>query len=124
MYAIVTAVETFGTWLANELEDRGWSMSELGRRCGVSHVAISRAISGERNPSAALCSAIARAFRIPPEMVFRRAGLLPEASEEVPGLGEAVFLFRKLPQDERHRILLFMRSLLEEREGVEHPMPG
>lgn len=76
-YDIVTVMETFGEWLEKEMRDRDWSMSKLAQLSGVTHVTISRIISGERNPSGRLCRNIAGAFDLPPERVFRKVGLLP-----------------------------------------------
>jgi hypothetical protein len=40
--------------------------------------------------------------------------LLPDSDDEAPGVKEALYLFRELPEDEQRRILLIMRALLEE----------
>jgi transcriptional regulator with XRE-family HTH domain len=108
----------FGKWLLSELETRRWSMRELARQTGVSESTISRIISGKRNPSSRLSRRIANALHVPPETVFREAGLLPDVNEEAPGIKEALYLFRELPDDEQRRILLIMRALLEEQEKL------
>lgn len=74
----------FSQWLVAQLEHRGWSRIDLSRQCGVSHVAITHVINGERNPGPDLCRAIARAFEMPEEEVFRLAGLLPN----LPAIGD------------------------------------
>jgi transcriptional regulator with XRE-family HTH domain len=93
-------------------------MREFARRCDVSESTISRVVSGKRNPSSDLCRRMAEALRLPPERIFRKAGLLPSTPEESPGIKEALYLFRELPDDERRRILLIMRTLLEEQERL------
>jgi transcriptional regulator with XRE-family HTH domain len=108
----------FGRWLLAELETRRWSMRELARQTGVSESTISRIVSGKRNPSSRLCREIAGALHVPPETVFREAGLLPDSDEDAPGVKEALYLFRELPDDEQRRILLIMRALLEEQEQL------
>jgi transcriptional regulator with XRE-family HTH domain len=106
-------MEHFGTWLAEQLQKRDWSMSELARRCGVSHATISRLISGNQNPSPELCREIARALVVPPENVFRKAGLLPpEPDPNNSQLNEALHLFQQLPKEEREFILIQMRALV------------
>jgi transcriptional regulator with XRE-family HTH domain len=114
----MTERSAFGKWLLEELEDRRWSMREFARRCGVSESTISRVVSGKRNPSSELCRRMAKVLHLPPERIFREAGLLPPASDESPGIKEALYLFRQLPEDERLRILLIMRTLLEEQERL------
>jgi transcriptional regulator with XRE-family HTH domain len=110
----MTERSAFGLWLLSELETRRWSMRELARQTGVSESTISRIISGKRNPSTRLSRRIAEALHLPPETIFREAGLLPESNEEAPGVREALYLFQELPEDEQRRVLLIMRTLLEE----------
>ena len=67
----------FGEWLDKELIQRGWSQSELARRGGVSPSTVQQAVTGITKPGPRLCQAIARAFGMPAEEVFRLASLLP-----------------------------------------------
>ncbi len=103
--------EHFGKWLERELEKRSWSMSELARRCDVSHPTISRVVGGVRDPSPDLCRAIAEAFDMPEERVFRIAGLLSElpAPEDDFPFGQIYDLMKRLPSDERLEILEYIR---------------
>ncbi len=71
-------MESFSDWLVIQLNDKGWSQAELSRQAGVSRAAISAVIVGTRNPGNDLCEAIARALKLPPETVFRAAGILPK----------------------------------------------
>lgn len=114
----MTERSAFGRWLLNELDARRWSMRELARQTGVSESTISRIVSGKRNPSSALCRKMAKVLRVPPERVFREAGLLPDYSDDSPETREALYLFRELPEDERVRILLIMRTFLDEQEQI------
>jgi transcriptional regulator with XRE-family HTH domain len=65
----------FREWLRKELNERGWSQSELARRGNVTPGAISAILTGNSNPGPKSCMAIARAFNIPPENIMRKAGL-------------------------------------------------
>jgi transcriptional regulator with XRE-family HTH domain len=101
----------FSDWLEKEIDMRGWSMSELARRCDVSRPAISRVVSGERGAGPELCRAIAHAFEMPEEKVFRIAGLLsqlPAPEEDFP-FTEVLDLMKNLPPDERLEILQYVR---------------
>lgn len=71
----------FLAWLQTALQDKQWSISELARRSGVSQSHLSNIISGNRKASAATLTALARAFNLPAEMVFAKAGLLPSAKD-------------------------------------------
>jgi transcriptional regulator with XRE-family HTH domain len=71
----------FADWLDKALKTNNLTASELARRAGVDKGVISRLINKERDPSPETLSAIAQAFQLPPEIVFRIAGLLPTESE-------------------------------------------
>lgn len=114
----MTERSDLGKWLLEELAERRWSMREFARRCEVTESTISRIISGKRNPSSELCRTMSHVLRLPPERIFREAGLLPPALEHSPDIKEALYLFRELPEDEQLRILLIMRTLLEEQERL------
>ena len=114
----MTERSAFGKWLLGELDRRRWSMREFARRCDVSESTVSRIVSGKRNPSSELCRKMAEVLQLPPERVFREAGLLPHSPGDSPAAKEALYLFGQLPEDERLRILLIMRTLLEEQEQL------
>jgi len=71
-------------------------------------------MTGQRQPGPDFCNGVARALRIPPERIFRLAGLLPpiiigqEEEEELLGY------FHYLPTDDRCRLLTIARALHEE----------
>jgi transcriptional regulator with XRE-family HTH domain len=112
--------EEFGSWLSGLLDARGWSRRELARRIGVSHTTIVNVAAGETTPSAGLCRALARELNEPPEMVFRRAGLLPSKSPPSESLQEASHLFSLLAEEEQEILLTQMRALVERRRrGLE-----
>ncbi|HEY3376163.1 MAG TPA: helix-turn-helix transcriptional regulator [Armatimonadota bacterium] len=113
----MTTHEDFADWLQAELRSRGWDQAELARRSRVTHAQISRLLAGDRRPGPTACRAIARAFHLPPDEVFRRAGLLPKAPDALAGSEELLQLYRELPPDDRTRLLVIARSL---RELLEH----
>jgi transcriptional regulator with XRE-family HTH domain len=66
-----------GAWMRTKREERGWSMSELGSKIGVSDVQVSRIETGARNPSYETALRIARAFGEDSSFVLRMAGHRP-----------------------------------------------
>lgn len=72
----------FGKWLLNELDKRGWSQNELGRRAGLTSGTISNVINGVRTPATDTLKAIASALKLPKETVFREAGILSSVPEQ------------------------------------------
>ena len=108
MYYIDTR---FGDWLINELNNRHWSQGELARRSGGSTGTISNIMTGRHEASNETITAIAKALRLPVEIVFVGAGLLrgePTRDRET----EFIYLFRKLPDYEQDRLIKSMHITL------------
>ena len=104
-------MDTFGKWLSREIDQRGWTQSELARRCRVSHVTISRVVTGERNPGQDLCKKIAKALEVPPEVIFRKAGLLPSIEElDDKSASELLTIFKNLDRERRAMLLNLARG--------------
>ena len=104
----------FSGWLQLELNNRNWSKADLARASGLSSAQITRIVKREQNPGPESCSEIARAFKMPPEMVFRIAGLLPQESQypdEPPTLREWIRIYLLADPDERDRMLEVARTL-------------
>lgn len=80
-------VETeFVEWLQAELSKRGWNVSEMVRRSQglLSETQSSRVLSGTRGFGLEFLRGVATALGVPQEMVFRKAGWLPNHGEIVP----------------------------------------
>ena len=116
MTNVIMLFMEFGDWLSEELKNRRLTQSELSIRAGVSQGAIAHIIAGRRNAGAEVCEGIARALRLPPEIVFRKAGLLPPARDENPTDEELLHLFDKLDEGEQEDILNWIRLKVEQNE--------
>jgi transcriptional regulator with XRE-family HTH domain len=57
-------MESFESWLNKELNNRGWSQSEVARRSGISPSMFSQVISGVANPGPDFLIGVARAFNL------------------------------------------------------------
>ena len=114
----MTMANDFVTWLSKEMEDRGWNNSELARRAGLVPSAVSQVIAGNRGTGPEFCRSVARAFHMPPELVFRKAGLLPPlpGPENDITFGELLDVVRNLSVDERVMVLEFAEFLHGRRE--------
>ncbi|HEY85822.1 MAG TPA: helix-turn-helix transcriptional regulator [Chloroflexi bacterium] len=100
-------MKTFREWLEGELKKQDWKPADLAHRSGVSRASVSNVLNDMRNPGPDFCNAIARALRIPPEKVFRAAGLLPalSGSEDDIKIGELLDIVKQLNQAERQDVL-------------------
>ena len=101
----------FVIWLDQELLQHGWSDHQLARRAGLSHSVISRARSGAA-PKWEACDALAKALDLPPEIVFRKAGLLPPLPGEPEDIEEWRCLLGRLPERDRYELLQIARLKL------------
>lgn len=109
-------------YISNELNERGWSLRELGRRSGFSHPYISAILSGQRtNPSADFCIAVARALGKDPVNILRLADILPPLPPPVKEEGEAMSLFRSLGPKSRELALATLRALAGQERGSALP---
>lgn len=71
---------SFPDWLNKELADREMSPAELSRLMKKDQGIVSRILRGERSVGNDTLIAIAHALNIPPETVFRAAGILPPSA--------------------------------------------
>jgi transcriptional regulator with XRE-family HTH domain len=99
MYSLMNSVD-FANWLQDEMSRHGWSNSELARQAGVTRGAIGNILRGDRNTGSELCQAIARAFNLPAEQVFQKAGLLPPVAEKNAKIEELAHLANLLGNDD------------------------
>ena len=100
----MTTENDFASWLDNELNKRGWRPATLARRAGVGNDVISRILNRERGIGPEVCIGIAKAFKLPPETVFRIAGLLPPETAEDEGFEEWKYLLSQLSVREREEL--------------------
>jgi transcriptional regulator with XRE-family HTH domain len=107
--------DDFLEWVQNMLAKRNWSQAELARRGGITASAVSKLMTRQqRQPGKDMLSAIARAFDMPVEDVYRIAGEFPAKYDDDPLTKEAEFLMSQLPEDMRQQAVNFIRFLSEQ----------
>jgi transcriptional regulator with XRE-family HTH domain len=111
---LVVVNKSFAQWIVEEVESRGWSYAELGRRANLAGATISQVITEQKNPGADFCLGIARAFRVPPEEVFRRAGILPPLPETEKKKQSVWLRFTRLSPEQQDLILTTMEAWVRE----------
>lgn len=103
---------SFTDWLLVEMKKRGWNQSELAAQAGVSKVSISDVLSGRRKVGQKLAVGIAMAFKMPPEAVMRKAGMLPPERGNVNSqIDEILHRTKDLDEHDRNAILEFIDML-------------
>ncbi|HEX2951375.1 MAG TPA: helix-turn-helix transcriptional regulator [Armatimonadota bacterium] len=102
--------DEFANWLQDQLTQRGWDQAELARRGNISPAQVTRIMSGERRAGPDACRAIARALQLPPEEVFRQAGLLPKTRKVPEGVDDLVYYYTQLDREDRGRLLAVAKT--------------
>lgn len=119
-------MENFGSWLQAEIDKRGISQADLSRISGLTTAGIAYLINGRRNAGQDACNKIASALRLPPETVFRAAGLLPPISEIDELKAQMLDLTADMSREEQREVIEYLRMkrrLREEREQEQQSLP-
>ncbi|MHB9133540.1 MAG: helix-turn-helix domain-containing protein [Armatimonadota bacterium] len=107
------SAEEFTAWLQEQLDRRGWDQAELARRSRITNAHISRIMSGENQAGPEASLKIARALHLPPEDVFRHAGLLPRSKATPEGSEELLYYYSNLDKEDQRRVLAMARAVFE-----------
>ena len=109
----------FSDWLFEELIKRGIKPAELARKAGLDKGIISRILNRERRPEPETLTSIARALRLPPEQIFRVAGLLPIDPKSDPLIEEGIHILRQLKGEDKEEAIrqLRLRVQVAEQRG-------
>lgn len=101
----------FAEWLEAELNKRDWTRADLARRAGISKPQISRIMNREQSPGHSTCTGIAAALGLPPETVYRAAGLLAPVSERTDLTDKLLNVVDDLPPAEQNRLLAIAKRI-------------
>lgn len=98
-------------WLTKQVEGRGWTYNELGRRADLSSGHISLVVTERQNAGYDFCLKVAGALQEPPEKVLRLAGLLPDlpGPDEDVTFHELVEIMKRLSPAERLEVYEYAR---------------
>lgn len=107
----------FAEWLQSEIDKRGWSQSDCARAADLNRAVINKLLNGKSKPQPHTLIAIARAFKIPIEVAYRAAGLLPPIPEGDDALEELIYVYRSIqsPQRKATAIILLKALCTEEK---------
>ena len=110
----------FSEWLQLELDRRGWSQADCARSASLNRAVINKLLNGKSRPEHATLAAIARAFKIPVETVYRAAGYLPPASDGDETTAELIYIFKSIQSPQRRATaLLLLKALVAEEANDE-----
>lgn len=104
----------FSDWLLLQLNGRNWSQSDLARASGLTRSAISYYIGAKsKKPDEEALQKIAHALQLPPETVYRAAGILPPSAEN-PDHAEVQHILTQLDPQRQTLAKSILRTLLED----------
>jgi transcriptional regulator with XRE-family HTH domain len=107
----------FSNWLVVQLEQREMTQADLAKKSGITPAQISRIISGRRGIGEDAAQKIAKAFKLPPEDVYRAAGILPPEPTQDSTLYRINHLYHTLKdQSNKSRALEFLEFLSQQEE--------
>lgn len=117
-------MEDFFTFVNKEIKQRGWDYSELARRGDISASLVSLVMGGSRDVTFNFCLGVAKALRLRPEEVLRRAGLLPPL--DVGNFEEMREIMGDLSPEEREQVFQYARwrRQIEKERGEKDKKPG
>lgn len=105
----------FSEWLQTEMDKRGWSQSDLARAAELNRAVINKLLNGKSHPQPSTLEAISRALKIPVEIMYRAAGLLPANRDHDDASEEAMYIFRSIQNSQRRATAItLLKALMEE----------
>ncbi len=108
----------FAEWLQAEINKRGWSQSDCARAADLNRAVINKLLNGKSSPQPSTLVAIARGFKIPVEMVYRAAGLLPPSMDDDETTEELIYLFKNIQSPQRRSTaIMLIKALVTEEEN-------
>lgn len=110
----------FFDWVIEQRDRHGWNDAELSTKAEISHSNLSLIMSGQRNITFDFCVGLAKAFRVRPEFVLYRAGLLTKPAiakdELTEDEAELIQAYRALPVSHRQTAIDIVRGLADRLE--------
>ena len=101
--------DTFSEWLSGKIVESGLSQRKVAERGGISPTSISDAISGKSPAGYEVCMGISRGLGIAPEVVLRKAGLLPTVPARTAQHEQLLHLFDQLSEQEKKEVLGYVK---------------
>lgn len=101
----------FAIWLEEQLHERAWKPADLAHAARINTGTLSNILNGTRGAGPEVCRDIARALRLPEEIVFRRAGLLSQRPEMDDEKREILYHYDRMRPHDQERFSVIARAL-------------
>ncbi len=114
----------FGLWLQKQRESKGWSQADLSRHSGLHRAVISKIENGTK-PMPETLTALAHTFGLSEISMFREAGILPKAADDLsPAKRELIDLAEQSESEEAVESALAVLRAAWERKKRQAPTDG
>jgi transcriptional regulator with XRE-family HTH domain len=118
MLGMIIHTTNFPDWLQSELDKRRWSQADLAYSAGISRAVVNKLLNRKTYPQPETLQAIARAFKLPIETVYRAAGLLPRETESESFEAEIIHKLKLIKNPERRKTAIsLLEALIKEEES-------
>lgn len=118
MLGMILHTTNFSDWLQSELDKRRWSQADLAYSAGISRAVVNKLLNRKTYPQPDTLQAIARAFKMPVETVYRAAGLLPQETETDAFAAEVLYKIKLIKSPKRRKTALrVLKALIDEEEN-------
>ena len=115
----------FSEWLQAEMDKRGWSQSDLARSSELNRAVINKLLNGKSHPQPTTLEAISRALKIPIEITYRAARLLPNNTDNDETIEEAIYVLKNIQSSQRKATAVaLLKALSHEEENEQRAEKG
>ena len=104
--------KSFSNWILSQLDEKGWSQSELARRSGLTRTTISKIINEQSSIGTESLIGLSKAFRVPVTEVLQQAGFLPKVPETTAKEEKMLYMFRQMNNDQQQDVLDYSDFIL------------
>jgi transcriptional regulator with XRE-family HTH domain len=101
----------FQDWLQTLLDEMGWGQSELASKAGVDRQIVHGWLKLGKKPSEENLQRIAKAFDVPPETVYRAAGMKLSPATLPPDIQQAAHEMEDLAGQDRAEVIAYIKML-------------
>jgi transcriptional regulator with XRE-family HTH domain len=109
----------FKTWLNEQMYIRDWSQADLARASGLTRATISYYLGPKsKKPDEDALTKIAKAFKLPTELVFEKAGLLPPRTDLSPVDRIIMDLVKNLPENDKKAFQAMLEAWEENKKST------
>jgi transcriptional regulator with XRE-family HTH domain len=115
----------FSEWLQAEMDKRGWSQSDLARYADLNRAVINKLLNGKSHPQPPTLESISRALKVPIEVTYRAAGLLPTNPDTDDTIEEAIHVLKSIQSAQRKATAVaLLKALINEEENEQRADKG